>query len=393
VDGAEVDSGSVAVSADGTTVELTRPWRDAPEDIEFRIHPEDDAAGDDRLVVGSRALSLGLWVEEGIVSWMEEEEDLPPFPLWARHAVRRWNRILADFASPLVPQGITDRIRLDRIEVVPDGSGPPRDVDTDLRWKFLSGTDVANGFLQVGSPRGIVFDQTIVLHELLHQRGALDIYAYRVLHESPNGSAVEIRDPDGGEAAGSPRMPLIGCCKVYSPPFDTVLMGSVNLRPVSISPLTAYGLDQVAGRRTPYLSLPQFSGPVSAFGGHPPGNTYLYDLPETALLAVTDSMTGRPLAGAGLDVFFDDAEATYMDHYPAEPQRTLETDEDGRAVLDLERLRTMPDTVFPRSDVIILRVRSGDRWAYHFLPVYDLNLGYLAGDREQTEVEVPVVLR
>ncbi|MGD2071233.1 MAG: hypothetical protein PVI57_21370 [Gemmatimonadota bacterium] len=399
VDGDNVLHGEVDVPAGGgATVELRRAWPDGRERVGLSIHPppsEADDGQDHHLDVASDALSLGLWIDREIAEYMVFRDGILPFPAWAGHEVRAWDAILERYDGNDgfdEPPEILDRIRLDRVVVLPEESTWPSDIDTDLAW-FFTPRNTIGLFITVGRPPEHFEDQTVVLHELLHQRGISDLYAYRVFHDSPNGSEVRIREPDGSLAAGGTRMPFVGQGILYNSPYQPYLMGARLSHGTVVSPHTAYGLNHVAGRRTPRW-IDASGNALNGFeAGAVGGNDYLLDVPDSVRLRIRIGDAAAP-EGTEVEAFFDHAAMTYQNLHGPEPDGAAAVGGEGTATLSVEALRSPSDPGgLIDTDVVILRVTEGSRWGYAFLPVYELNRAWAEGVRRVAELRVDVEVR
>jgi hypothetical protein len=348
----------------------------------------DTAAGltaTDKLEIYSDALSVGIWIEKSIYDWMSKDPHVPNFEKFMRRQIIQWNNILAGNILlekiDLSNQSIRtiDRVRLDRVVVVPDGSPYPKDVDTDMIWFYSNRSNDAR-FLHSGSPISVIEDQTIVLHELLHQRGLIDLYAYEVLHRPENGSEVQILNPDGSKAAGSRWMPFLGNLpdgnKLYAPHFDSGLMGYDYSYPAYLSQHSAYGLNLFSGRRTP-RTIDRFGNLENALAD---SNHYMTHVPNHIEVEMVSS-SGELLQNHFLDIFIDIGRHSYQDVYSGDPQIILQSDSLGIAVLPSELWSDESWIKRMHANVLILRARSVENatWAYSFLPVYDLNMAYIRG--------------
>lgn len=387
VNGTEVASGIVDLPSGETTVVLERRWPAARERIRFSI---DAGPGDmgppelDTLTIRSDALSLGLWVTEPTHRWMAEGGGPPDWEWWARSETEAWNATLDAAATDLIAEGVRDRMRLDRLQVIPEGSQIPMR-DTDFGWVFWERNQDPR--FMSSTHRSDWRDQTIVLHELLHQRGITDIYAYDVRHDDPGRRHVGILDPDGTPAVGTARMPLLRGGAVYEPDFDHVLMGDDYQRPTEVTSHTAYGLNLYAGRRTPYQIPDGLNVFVQEMNG------YLHHIPDVIEIQLVDT-AGAPLEAAAVDVFLDHGEGTYDKVYHPEPDFVLTADDGGVVVLPPEYGIGTPDVaVGEKSSVTILRARKDGQWGYAFLPVYYLNLAWIRGDRDLARIPVKFDMR
>jgi hypothetical protein len=237
-------------------------------------------------------------------------------------------------------------------------------------------------------------DQTIVLHELLHERGLIDLYAYAISLGRSTGSRVEIRE-NGRLVAGSALMPDLtpasGTTTLYRSPANG-LMGTRYRKGASLTEHSAFGLNLIAGRRTPRW-FDSWGNPQS-LGNTPQPGSYANLIPERTLLRLRDE-DGRPVPGAQVAVHLDHGVLTYQDVYLETPDLVLSTDLDGWVELPGELLAGLPSTTTqpPKALVAILGVFTPQARGFAFLPIYDLNLLYIQGNRQVAEAELSVTLQ
>lgn len=205
LDGAVVQSDRHPSLAPGETavVSLEWRWQAGPHTVGVALDPEDtvDELSERNNALEDRtdALAIGLWVEQsvfdyvgarqhglgiGSISWYD----------WAQRQARTWNQMFADSITPLTPQGVLDRVRLDKLTVVPDGALPscatnfpaPDDKTIDLQWGFPS--ELVG--IQTGHACGAMnhyFDhpdqmnlEYSLMHEMSHARYLVDLYGFDV---------------------------------------------------------------------------------------------------------------------------------------------------------------------------------------------------------------------
>ncbi len=379
-------------------INFQKEWNPQNEQIKVQIEIENNGGGKfvDSLRISSKALTIGFWVDQNIYDYVNSNPDVPGFELWARGQVERWTEILKKTTLLSKSNSLTvkDDIRIDRITVLPTGAAYPKVTNTDLIWYFTS-TNSDNRFLNVGSPISVINDQTIVLHELLHQRGLIDIYAYQVLNNGPNNSNIQIKDPDGNLALDNEEFqPLYhsnGYSVVYDPVFaNTVLMGKNYHNTALLSKQSIYGLNLFAEIRTP-RTFDQFGNVIDVLADN---NPYAAQVPDKTELDITDE-NNKPLKNVFIDFFFDKGTEVYQDVYNAGPDFILETDTSGIAVLTSAPWQNESWYKRYSANVIILRARypGNSTWAYQFLPVYYMNLKYIDGDKRSARIKVTFNLK
>lgn len=152
------------------------------------------------LEIRTDALALGLWVEQSKYDWFNKHQVQlglggVSWDDWAQRQVLVWNQILARSVHPLTPQGVLERVRLDKVVVVPDGalSGPfpsnypaPEDRSVDLMWGFVcEGVGECRfrsnyGPYYLDSSEALNVDFAL-LHELSHARYLDDLYGINLV--------------------------------------------------------------------------------------------------------------------------------------------------------------------------------------------------------------------
>ena len=397
--GTEKSTGVVDLPPGVTQVRLPWLWTFERHQISFAIAPSasaDPVADDNAVAVASDALSLLLTVSRSTYEWLLED-GRPGFEALFQREVVRWNGILADAVYPTSPSGVLDRIRVDDVQVLPDGQEPVREdlLLWDLFWHVA--VDAENSFfLQKGSSPQVLADQSIVLHELLHGRGLKDLYAYDVVHNLRDTGA-QVRIIDGGMlVAGSFLMPAqvlsnSGDWRVFASPVRNWLMGSDYSYPTSLSEHSAFGLNLWAGRRTP-RSLDRWGNVVGPFSNLPFQDSHVWKLPDVTELTFVDSQ-GNQIAHPTVDVYADHHPHTYRELYGPSPDLTLSPTPGSSVLLPGNILDGLPPTNAPaKSQVLILGVRTAQARGYAFLPVYYLNLEHFRGNHDRAALQVPVTM-
>lgn len=375
VDGVEVATGMSDFAPGGTSITLDRPWPSQREWIQFAIEGDGAGRAPDSLSIASNALTVEFRLEDPVWQWIEGRV-AGGVEGWARREVAGWNSTLASYSSAGIPEGVRDRLRLDGLERVPVGAGWRAPPERDLIWYFRNGADPR--FAQTGINDDQLNDQTIVLHELLHQRGVADVYAYEVVAGN-TGSGMDILDPDGSRAAGTHRLPYPdpeeGYQVVFSATFDGSLMGGGYRRPTYLHDLSVWGLNENAGRRTPRFR-DQFGNSLNPMTWR---NTYMNRMPETIRLQVTD--INGPLAGVVVDIFPDRGRFDYADYYEPHPAISLVSDSLGWVSFPGADIAPRPEPALGSvAATAIVRVIAGDRWDYKPLPLFYFSQQMAVGD-------------
>lgn len=187
--------------APGASVVLswTWVWDPAPHTLSLSVYPGEDeiSSANDSLSIRTDALALGFWVEQSAYDYFRTHQwayctQFPcsgsdSFEDWLQRQVTTWNGLFASARdSELAPAGVVDRVRVQKIVVVPDGSLPLHgfaatnepdgsDHSVDLEWGMPSaGIDRQMKLEQDG---GFNVDWALI-HELGHARYLGDLYRF-----------------------------------------------------------------------------------------------------------------------------------------------------------------------------------------------------------------------
>jgi hypothetical protein len=243
LDGETVEVGRHPALAPGMTTEIAWPssWDESPHVLELRLDTasaiDETLERNNSLGVRTDALSLGVWVEQSFfevagIGAAASGWGGASFEDWLQRQVSLWNQMLADARHPLTPEGILDRVRLDRVVVVPDGAlacqveRPVVDTEQDLVWGFPAAL-VGLGDVPCDLPPTYAQDQTLwnrdgtLLHELSHARYLADTYGLNV-------RAVELALA-GEIDASADTLPvhLLPGLPALSPPVELVIGGEI----------------------------------------------------------------------------------------------------------------------------------------------------------------------
>lgn len=409
LDGAVVDTGTAILGrrAPGT-VDLLRPWSFQRQELGFVLDPADrvpeESEENNTLRVHTDALSLGLYVEEGLYSFFRETQaqlgiGATTFDDWAQRQVAALNRLFEEALYPETPSGVRDRIRLDRISVVPDGSLPSsrRPDDSDRSVDLIRGhraAEVTAFRAALGRPPAAnanVVDGNL-LRELGRARYLVDVSATRVLHGVP-GHAVEVEE--GGEpVAGSAYLPGRGSVTVQvggqayegtvlrAPFVDGLMAGD----PSRLDRYSAAALNLIAGQRA---TRGNYAEPENQ-------GVFLDDVPEDSRLRLVDVGGSAPLAGAEVRLYRASAP---QNGSPIPPGRVI----DGTADLIASADGSGEVALGPRpfadgpldlaTTVALLRVEHEGRVGYAFVDAMAYNLAFWRGQTETAVLDLPVALR
>jgi hypothetical protein len=157
LDSVKVDSGIVDFTA-GSILTIDYPWMWTFDRhiLEFVIDPNniipEDEEGNNDLSIYTNAISAGFYVEQSIYDYFRAYQyelgvHSNCWENWAQRQVKRWNKMFEEAIYNETPDGVLDRIRLEKITIVPDGALPlagglptnnpnVNDRTVDLQWGF-----------------------------------------------------------------------------------------------------------------------------------------------------------------------------------------------------------------------------------------------------------------
>lgn len=395
IDGAEAAAGNLTdiLPGEERLVDLPWTWASGSHTLKLTVDPDDDIAElseannsrEDR----TDALIVGFWVEQSVHDYfLAHQAELgvgaTSWEDWAQRQMAKWNELSANAVWPLSPQGVLDRVRIDKIVVVPDGalplggSGLPSnnpdmsDKTVDLMWGFpatLLGGSFYADHVSLSEDNPFYLEKSLI-HEMAHARYLIDSYGFDT-HNTASHDSVQIWEGDV-YVAGSSYMPFLA--------YDEVLYynksGGVMTGPYGFawSPYEAGALNRIAGQRA---VCGNYNAPCNI-------GEYLQDLPEHNHLRLVDQ-NDLPLSGANVRIY--NVEADNTNWYG----KTIDNSFDQEYTADGDGYIHLPGNPFnPGGDithtyglangVMVLRIEyEGQVW-YRFQEVSDYNIAYWQGN-------------
>jgi len=244
-----------------TTVDLPWNWRNDSHDITAEIVP--DFAGErttlnDALTIDSRAYSFVFVVEQAtfdIMNGIPNRLGSTSCEDWLNTQLDDMHRRFANSVYDFAPNGAEARTRIDQIILRANGRGGRlEDIGptADGGWVFKA------SHRREYRDYHLIYHEALV-HELVHQLGVIDTYAFQVERGRNEVDQKQYFHPELSLMGGSPVRPPGG--------------------PAMLSPHSVYGLNSTLGFRRGYYG------------------EYLYDVPPTIRVRVRGA-NGRALAGA-----------------------------------------------------------------------------------------------
>lgn len=413
LDGAPAGDGTVTIAAEsGTTVELPWRWTFDRHTVTFVLDPgnriAEQSESNNRLLIYTDALAVAFYVGRGFYDFYRQNiQDVAPYwdslEDWAQAHIAGMNNLFARAVYPETPNGVLDRVRLDKIVVFPAESlqqySPNQDDRTvDLQWTFPDAYlrtlgNASSGFSPVFGYR------PSVLHELGHARYLIDVYDFDVID---GGNYVIGIEEAGQPIVGTPYLPAQTVYfndQLVRQVYATPEQGLMNSQYSYVDRYSAVALNRIAGHRATYgtWNLPWNGG------------VFLMDLPAQNRLVLRDS-TGAPISAARVDVYRSGpyppgvdpgAAGGYHDGYFDDvPDLTFQTDAAGRVTVGRDPFGDYPSfplpdgTTFPAHPRhhVILRVQRDRDVGYVVLESRLFNLAYWRGDSTDAEYTMPVPL-
>lgn len=406
-----------------TEVDLPWSWDPARHDLTFSITPTKPLIQVTRtgnsLTIQTDALAVGFWVEKSLWDFMHEHQrELPTkdsnsFAGWGQRLIGRWNTMFQEAKYREFPHGITERVRLDKIVVVPDfalplAGGLPsnnpdnRDKTVDILWGF-EGSEVAPGKViddkSWWSPEhalAALNDGDVknhkqfpafwcglgYIHEMNHARYLIDSYGFDVhtnVGNDPSKWNIKVTDEKG---------PILGR---YMPLKELVwnqkFVGIMGGDYWSFSAFEAMCWNRVVGKRA---RGGNYNAP-STIG------EFLDDIPKRVVLQFFDT-AGKPLAGAEVSVYRAHGTGSdwYTKVYEDKVAVSATCDASGKAVFDRtlwsENGHIQHDYGVSQG-VALLCVKYNDKRYYLFECVGDSNIAYNLGMKDEVVLKRQIRLR
>lgn len=413
-DGTVLTSGWVTLAPRAhTPVDLPWAWKFERHQLTCEIDTSNTipefSEVNNRVTVFTDAIACGLWVEKDVYDKFHQyQKDLGieanSFEDWAQRHVIRWNQMFERAIYPLdSPSGVYDRIRMDQIVIVPDGTLPMNggyasnnpdatNRTVDLMW----GKNDPNEYTiynQVGDDKNFYFEDSL-MHELGHARYLIDTYGFN-FHDNPAVSPPQgaywsntLIKVNGALITGTPYLPCrpIWWDSVYFPTdFGDVGCGLMSSPKNIVDRYSAVAMNLIAGCRA-------VSGNQNS-----PGNigVYLQNLPTQNWVTVHDSF-GNPLSNATVKIYRAGSGSSdwYGKKFSDPPSLTFATDANG--VVNVGRCPFSPGTIahtygLSQGDVIV-RVEQGGKTGFGFLNAMDFNVEFWRGNTASAAYDLRVAM-
>lgn len=337
-------------------------WQTGRHLVSFEAKPQDGVRQvtphNDRCEIATDAMTFGFHIEQSVYDRLDavpnafgstSAED------WLSSQIAWMNECFAQSIYAFAQDGGTQRVRLDKLTIVPDGwlqNGLPVDREVDGQWGFplVSLTEYVN--YQTHPDRALV-------HELTHQLGVVDGYQMDLgeAENLVNGVGFSAQDP--GLMGGGSIAPHAG--DTYYSSHDV------------------FGMNVTQGYRR----------------GH--YGEYLFALPAACSLLLREN--GAPIQNAAVRIYQKDRDTGVLDTVA---EITGTTDAQGR--IALPNRAVVPVTtatgltlaanpygqvdVVGRNGLFLVEVQTAQGLRYAFVPLWLWNVAWANGSRTNFELVV-----
>jgi len=376
VDSTSVYNGILPALAPGeqTTVEYMWSWEHdidgehalGEHSISIYVDPEDTLAenfeSNNQLLDDTLAMSFRIVITPEMLAAYNTPVD-PQWPWsaedWLQKQIAMMNTNFKRAIYPTTPQGATQRVRIDTIEV--SSTAPEIDRQFDGGWYI--DTDLRHGASAWYDPETDI--DWALIHELSHQVGMIDLYMSDIPYDN-----VQVQDQDGFPVNFGFSWP------------NADLMGGGSILPYTdgnmYSSHSAAGVSTQRGYRNGYYGV------------------YQFDIPMNNTLLILDRV-GHPAAGVEVTLYQRNGPNNWLWQpvIDPEPEITGTTDQDGLLLLPNRSANggtttrtnhVLKDNPFGIVDIIhtqnrfLGRLSNAEHEEYFWLDITDFNLAYWSGD-------------
>lgn len=348
----------------------------------------------------TQGLAIGFWVEQKVYDFFNQNQlqycsdkscvGSNSWEDWAQRQIRLFNNLLASSKSTQYPNGAIDRVRLDKVTVLPDctisyDNFPPADNTYDLVWGFTSAKvepvsgctrDLEDGNKRLYQVRPDFQNlEHPLIHELSHARYLIDLY----------GLDVYTRDvlvvEDGALVANTSLLPEVSPGIVYKSKEQGIMSGEYYGKYEAHS---IGALNRVAGLRA---RGGNYNAPAVI-------GEYLLDLPQVIKFQfLTQNGLSIPFADIQIYQAKPNAGEWYGKVFEGTPDIIGKTDSQGVFTYIGNPFGESISHRYGFSNLVFLyRIKAGTDITYGFQEITDLNHAYWKGYIQEAVVPVKTAL-
>ena len=390
LNGRELTRGTANLAPNAyTPIELRRAWSFTRQRLSISIDTanavSEESETNNELEVFTDALAVGYWIEQSLydhhrAKQLELGVGSTSFENWAQRHIELFNDMAAMAVYPETPHGVVDRLRVQKIVIVPDGAlplvrpanfeamdGEPNarthpdltDRTVDLQWGFPSSTLPLYADTKTVSLDNRFYMSPVILHELGHARYLTDVYSFDVVNDAALAKRIDV--PGLSSSRGT----------IYTSPEQ----GLMNDDFTFIDRYSAIALNRKAGERA---RVGHYNDPEDV-------GSFLNDLPSQNRLTIRDR-NGTLLTNAAVEIYQSNLGASddwYATHYDATPDLLLTTDANGQVLVGRSPFAADGTVVnyWRGSNVVaIVAVEKDGVRQFGYLESRLFNLAYWRGD-------------
>lgn len=325
--GQPVDVPAILQPGESTTLSIESPYRNIHSDhrlqpISLHIEPkgEDATLANNFLEIQEGALNFGITVDQSVWDSFAAKPNFVgsrSFEDWAQGVFRVWNESIFPYSRfSFAPDGVLERVRIQDVRVVPDGSPDPEpNLAYDVEFRFRAGDSL--------DPKTVEFS---LIKKLSLALGLTDLSAMAIPPASERLRALGARrgggDPfpglmGGGDTRNEAMLP--GSYALPAEPVPDPLIDASRLEETDLYSATdVAALNSTLGRRRGYTG------------------EYLYDVPPTVLMTVMD-YAGRHLPNVEIEFY-----QTAGGEVPLSLSRRVRSSASGTALLEARGAADQP---------------------------------------------------
>lgn len=404
IDDAEADSGILSQLSEGEEriIVLDWTWQSGDHTVTLTVDPRnliaETSETNNSIQDRTNAIIAGFWVEQSVYDYFHEHQHKlgigsNSWQDWIQRQMAKQNELYRQAVWPTSPNGVLDRVRIDKIVVVPNGALPLNggypsnhpdrsDKTVDLMWGFnidLIQSGFYDNHTDLSDTNPFYIEQSLI-HELGHARYLIDSYGFDVHNTAHNGGHNSVQIWEGDTfVAGSEYMPFLAWAEVlYYNKSGGVMSGPYGFQ---WSPYEAAALNLIAAKRA---ECGNYNAPCNI-------GRYLQDLPANNHVQFLDT-SGDPWVGASVRVYqAAPGPGWYGKTIDNQWGQHYTTDSDGFIHMPRNPFNpggSIAHTYGHANGVMVLRIAFGSQIWYRFMEASDFNMQYWQGNTENAYYQI-----